>query len=175
MKKFSEIIKESNDMILFADLDGTLIETKSGETFGKDKNDWKLKEDVMAAIYSMNPLRIHIVTNQGGIPKGFITEKDFITKIQNVISKMMKSTGCNTITYDYCPSEDKSDPKRKPNTGMIDDFFKNNKDISRSKCIMIGDASGKTGQFSDSDIKCANAAGIPYFDVEDFIKKYVTV
>lgn len=32
-----------------------------------------------------------------------------------------------------------------------------------------GDASGKEGQFSDSDKKCAENFGIDYMDVNDFI------
>ena len=35
---------------------------------------------------------------------------------------------------------------------------------------MIGDASGKEGQFSDSDKKTAENFGIDYLDVEDFVK-----
>ena len=38
-------------------------------------------------------------------------------------------------------------------------------------CLMIGDASGKEGQFSDSDKKTAENFGIDYMDVEDFIKE----
>jgi hypothetical protein len=33
---------------------------------------------------------------------------------------------------------------------------------------MIGDASGKEGQFSDSDKKTAENFGIDYLDIEDF-------
>ena len=36
--------------------------------------------------------------------------------------------------------------------------------------LMIGDASGKEGQFSDSDKKCAENFGIDYMDVADFTK-----
>ena len=35
---------------------------------------------------------------------------------------------------------------------------------------MIGDASGKEGQFSDSDKKTAENFGIDYLDMEDFVK-----
>lgn len=38
----------------------------------------------------------------------------------------------------------------------------------KSKSLMIGDASGKEGQFSDSDKKCAWNFGIDYLDAEDF-------
>ena len=36
---------------------------------------------------------------------------------------------------------------------------------------MIGDASGKEGQFSDSDKRSAENFGIDYMDVEDFIEE----
>lgn len=37
---------------------------------------------------------------------------------------------------------------------------------------MIGDASGKEGQFSDSDKKTAENFGCEYMDVDDFVYKY---
>ena len=45
-----------------------------------------------------------------------------------------------------------------------DDF-----DSIKQKSLMIGDASGKEGQFSDSDKKTAENFGIDYIDVEDFV------
>ena len=45
-----------------------------------------------------------------------------------------------------------------------DDF-----DYIKSVSLMIGDASGKEGQFSDSDKKTADNFCIDYMDVEDFI------
>ena len=45
-----------------------------------------------------------------------------------------------------------------------DDF-----DYIKQKCLMIGDASGKEGQFSDSDKKTAENFDIDYMDVEDFV------
>lgn len=38
--------------------------------------------------------------------------------------------------------------------------------------LMIGDASGKEGQFSDSDKKTAENFGCEYMDVDDFVYKY---
>ena len=35
---------------------------------------------------------------------------------------------------------------------------------------MIGEASGKEGDFSDSDKQCAENFGIEYIDIEDFLK-----
>ena len=75
----------------------------------------------------------------------------------------------------YCTSNDESDPYRKPNPMMLehltetyvgDDF-----DYIKSVSLMIGDASGKEGQFSDSDKKTAENFGIDYMDVKDFVKE----
>ena len=40
----------------------------------------------------------------------------------------------------------------------------------KPKCLMIGDASGKEGQFSDTDKKTAENFGIDYMDVDDFVR-----
>lgn len=40
----------------------------------------------------------------------------------------------------------------------------------KSISLMIGDASGKPNQFSDSDKKTAENFGCDYMDVEDFVK-----
>ena len=45
-----------------------------------------------------------------------------------------------------------------------DDF-----DYIKSVSLMIGDASGKECQFSDSDKKTAENFGIDYMDVDDFV------
>ena len=37
--------------------------------------------------------------------------------------------------------------------------------------VMIGDASGKEGNFSDSDKKTAENFGIDYIDIDDFLSK----
>ena len=48
---------------------------------------------------------------------------------------------------------------------VVDDF-----DSIKQKSLMIGDASGLPGQFSDSDKKCAENFGIDYIDVRDFLE-----
>lgn len=48
--------------------------------------------------------------------------------------------------------------------------FVEDTDLGKMDALMIGDASGKPGQWSDSDKKTAENFGIDYLDVEDFIK-----
>ena len=57
--------------IIFSDLDGTLINTISGETFPKGIWDMRIKLDVLDAIKKLNPEYVLIVSNQGGIESGF--------------------------------------------------------------------------------------------------------
>ena len=75
----------------------------------------------------------------------------------------------------YCLTNDKSNPYRKPNTGMLETLLEkyvgDDLDHIKSKSLMIGDASGKEGQFSDSDKKTAENFDIDYMDVEDFVSK----
>ena len=159
--------------VIFADLDGTLIETISGETFPKGIWDMKIRFEVLDAIKKLNPEYILIVSNQGGIERGFVDRGHFTTKL-NYICKSIEEY-CNCSCYGtYCTTNNKSDPFRKPNVGMLDYltelYVGDDFDCIKPKSLMIGDASGKEGQFSDSDKKTAENFGIDYIDVDDFVK-----
>ena len=69
--------------VLFCDLDGTLIETISGETFPKGIWDIRIKFDVLDAIKKLNPQYVLIVSNQGGIEIGLVDEHNFVAKLFN--------------------------------------------------------------------------------------------
>lgn len=161
--------------ILFADLDGTLIETRSGNDFPTDINDWRLKGDVINKIYDIGIERLHIVTNQGGIEKGYFTKFDIMKKLQKIKADIYSYTNKGysfIISYDFCDTDKVSNRKRKPNTGMYEDFFKLcGSRYTKSDCLMIGDASGKDGNFSDSDLRAAENFGIDYMDVNDFVNE----
>lgn len=159
--------------ILFSDLDGTLIETISGETFPKGIWDIKLRFDVLDAIKKLNPEYVLIVSNQGGIENGLVDEYNFHTKLEYVSIAISEYCDCECRAM-YCSTNNKSNPYRKPNTKMLEDLLEKyvGDDNIKSKSLMIGDASGKDGQFSDSDKKTAENFGIDYMDVEDFVKCY---
>lgn len=172
----------NNKSILFADLDGTLITTASGKTFAEDCTDFRIRKDVLDKIKTMEGLEyLSIVTNQGGVPQ-YISQHDVEVKIKSII-EFIRSYYADTpfypgedglglwITAEYCASMEKDHPCRKPKTGMLENFLKYSgcKNADKSVMLMIGDASGKPGQFSDSDRKCAENFGIDYLDVEDFL------
>lgn len=164
-----------NYKILFADLDGTLIKTKSGETFPKGIWDMEFRFEVLDTIKKMQPLAILIVSNQGGIEKGFVDQRHFEFKISYVENSIREYIGAVT-NHRYCSSNDKDDKNRKPNTGMLDELFHVTQiglfrfeRITKEDCLMIGDASGKENQFSDTDKKTADNFGCDYLDVDDFV------
>lgn len=159
--------------VLFCDLDGTLIDTITGKTFAQGMWDMKLKLDVLDKIKELAPEHLYIVTNQGGIGK-FFTEEDFVKKLEYIevsIRSYIKHPKLKEVDSMYCDSIDMNDPYRKPNPGMVNYFIDKIKTkYTKDDMLMIGDASGYESSFSDSDIKCAVAAGITYLDVGDFTK-----
>ena len=162
-----------NKKVIFCDLDGTLIETISGDTFPKGIWDMKLRFDVLDSIKKLNPEYVLIVSNQGGIESGFVDTHDFNSKCEYITRAIREYCGCECYAM-YCDSNNKSDPYRKPNTKMLEtlleDYVGDDFDFIKQKSLMIGDASGKEGQFSDSDKKTAENFGIDYMDVDDFVK-----
>lgn len=169
------VVDKGKYKILFADMDGTLIETKSGEDHPVDINDWRLKEDVISKIYDLGIAVLFIVSNQGGIEKGYFTKDDITKKFKRICNAIETFNGKGycpfLVDFDFCPSSSKSDPSRKPNTMMLEKFFKlYGSKYNKTDCMMIGDASGGVDDFDDYDIKCAENFGCDYLDVDDFLK-----
>lgn len=168
--------KLENKDIVFIDLDSTLIETVSGRTFPTSIIDckpiwkvWKLLKDW--AKNKTDRCYIFIVSNQGGIERGLIKEKYFSCKINFISAALLDYIKSNNLVVDsmYCPTENKDDFFRKPNTGMLDHFVFSRDliDTPKDRMILIGDAGGREGDFSSSDLDCANKYGIDYLDVDD--------
>lgn len=158
--------------VIFSDLDGTLINTISGETFPKGIWDMQIRFEVLDTIKKLNPQYILIASNQGGIESGFVDAHNFRIKSEYIARAIREYCGCECYAM-YCKTNDKLDPYRKPNIGMLNDLIEDHVGDDfyyiKSKSLMIGDASGKEGQFSDSDKKTAENFGIDYMDVEDFV------
>lgn len=170
------MINFENKKVLFIDLDGTLIKTISGKTFPEDITDFRVQLPVLDKIIEKLPnlKKFFIVTNQGGLKSDF-AKYDFRAKlyaIEDICCEYLDNRFTNSIGSDaqYCSSMDKTNPYRKPNTAMLESLFTQWEVQSKDECIMIGDASGKPGDFSDSDKKCAENFGIDYIDVRDFLE-----
>jgi bifunctional polynucleotide phosphatase/kinase len=130
---------------LFLDLDGTIIVTKSGEIFAKDKDDWKFNENIISRIekYVDDGYYVMIVSNQGGIETGVVKLNDFRIKIRKIVNEIIINTGCpmSRIGYRFSMSNNPEDYYRKPNPGMAYDLAMAYI-LNLSECVMVGDASG---------------------------------
>lgn len=161
--------------ILLIDLDDTLTNTISGNTFPKGVWDMKFDFEVLDKIKEYGFERICIVTNQGGVEKGFVNRYNWIKKIDYICACIKEYTGIINCDYEVCVTNCKDCQHRKPNIGMFVDFLSKLTFLDRvinyfDEALMVGDASGLPGQFSDSDKKFAENARIDYMDVNDFKK-----
>ena len=161
--------------VIFADLDGTLIDTISGETFPKGIWDMRIRFEVLDKIKEIKPKCLLIVTNQGGIEKGFVNRRNFEFKME-YLCRSIKEYAEIPVEYSYCEKNDQTNKYRKPNTGMLDSLMYKminrgiiENGIETDKMLMIGDASKKDGKFSDSDKRTAENFCIDYMDVDDFV------
>lgn len=144
---------------LFLDLDGTIIRTKSKETFPKDINDWEIIEGVLPAMkrYVEKGYIVCIVSNQGGIELGHLTEADMDLKLQD-IRREVEAYIRTDVNVAYCPHMDGY--YRKPNPGMAY-YFAIELKINLRESVMVGD--------NNSDCEFAIMAGISgYLHVNQF-------
>ena len=126
---------------VFFDLDGTIITTKDGKTFPKDKHDWKLISGVRALMLDLmndDNTQIIIISNQGGIEQKYITKADFEEKMHNVIKALDLP---NEIYCYYSTTVDPQDIYRKPQAGMFY-IAALEHGIYLENSVFIGDASG---------------------------------
>lgn len=101
---------------------------------------------------------ILVITNQGGIAKGYYTEEDFL-RLTNFKEGKFKEKGINILKTYYCPYHidgkiekfKKESSDRKPNPGMILRAVKEF-NIDPSQSILIGD--------KKTDIEAGKSAGV---------------
>lgn len=174
--------------VLFIDLDYTLIHTSSGNlspTFiGDIKFDTYVLESIarLALTHDTKMLYVFIISNQGGISAGFVDLHAFNTKIEFIaeaIRDYMRSRWIENVEvqFQFCTSNNKDDNMRKPNRGMFDmmrhTYLPTELVDDYDSMMMVGDVSGKEGNYSDSDRMFADNCGIYYMDVNDFKNTYI--
>lgn len=156
-----------NYKIVFSNLDGTLIDTITGEKVPKGVWDMKINFSVLDFIKNeIKPEYICIITNQGMVEYG-LDEDILVVKLNYV----MEAVGnyCNAPCYAYYSiSNDETNKDRKPNVGMLDKFLmylalNKNKDYNKTDMCLIGD--------NDIDKETAENYGIDHFNVEDILLK----
>jgi bifunctional polynucleotide phosphatase/kinase len=158
-----------SDKILGLDLDGTLIKNESGKIFPVSADDWFFphSQDILIE-YSNKGYKLVVFTNQKGVHqgKGNLNFDDFKIRCHQ-ISSILESKGLNVLFM----GSTQDDFYRKPCTGMwnyMKDHLNNSIKINKSESIFVGDAVGRKGDYSDSDIKFAINIGIKFMTPEEF-------
>lgn len=137
---------------VFLDRDGTLIGGYSGRTANL-ASEIRLLPGVTNCLRALQlaGFLLVIVTNQGGIERGFVTLKEFLGAMQE-LRDQLKAAGVTHILFKFCPHYDTPCTCRKPKPGMITEAAQEfNIDLLQS--YMVGDL--------QTDIDAALAANIP--------------
>ena len=148
------------------DLDNTIIITKSDAKFPKDKDDWKFIDSNIVSEFNTRLIDYNVVifTNQKGLDKKSddkVNLNNFKEKIMNIIKNFSINI---SIFISY-----QDDFYRKPLTGMwnlMSEYI--NPDLKHS--FYVGDAAGRTNDFSNSDINFAYNIKISFLLPEEFIQ-----
>ena len=149
MKKLPTIDKS---WTLFIDRDGVINHEKE-DGYILDWNEFRFYEGVKEALKMLcaHFSTIVMVTNQRGIGRGLMTEKDLAEIHSNMLSAIENGGGRIDKIY-YCTAVDSNDYNRKPNPGMAHQAKKDFEHIDFAKSMMVGN--------KPSDMQFGRNAGI---------------
>ncbi|MTI71320.1 MAG: HAD-IIIA family hydrolase [Firmicutes bacterium] len=132
---------------LFIDRDGVINDNKKPVNKPKDLIIYENSKKALKLAYNEG-YDLFVVTNQGGVELGYITEDD-LDRIHNKLKNDLKDY-CKIKEIKYCPFYNRKSENRKPKPGMILDLLKKY-DIDIDNSWMIGDM--------DTDITAGIKAG----------------
>ena len=138
---------------LFLDRDG-VINVKLDGQYVKNTDEFEFMIGVETAISKLSKIfnRILIVTNQQGIAKGIMSDKDLGFLHDYMLTELKKHGGVIDKIY-YCPHLAAENCNcRKPNPGMIQQAIIDFPEIKIEYSYLIGD--------SDTDILAGNKMGL---------------
>jgi len=126
------------DWTLFLDRDGVINHEKK-EDYILHRNEFVFYEGVpeAMAIFAKKFDRIILVTNQRGIGKRLMTEKD-LHEIHAYMLEEIENAGGRVDRIYHCDSLDNTHPERKPNPGMAHRAFLEFPEIDPNKALVVG-------------------------------------
>lgn len=138
---------------LFLDRDGVINE-RLLDDYVKQPEEFRLLPGVASSIAKANRLfsRVVVVTNQQGIGKGIMTERNLL-EIHRYCSELLEVENARIDQYYFAPNlASENSMLRKPNSGMAILAKQEFPSIDLYKSIMVGD--------SDSDIEFGKKLGM---------------
>jgi len=138
---------------LFLDRDGVINKRLVGD-YVKNWNDFEFLPGVLEAlqIFTDNFGKIFVVTNQQGIGKGYMTERDLEIIHDEMMQEIKNNGGWIHKIYHSPYREEEHSVFRKPNTGLARKAKIDFPEIDLAKSIMAGD--------SKSDMQFGRNAGM---------------
>lgn len=169
--------------VVYFDADSTLRVSKSGSATANSDTDVQILPFVATKIAELNKAGylVAIVSNQGGVSKGYVSFDTAQNALVYTASQIAKLGG----RIDYIDFADDYDNFRKPNTGMADNLLhllqeKCGIGIDHEKTYMVGDAGYKkdvdgphpdgrpADDFSNSDRGFAETLQVPFHEPTDY-------
>ena len=144
---------------LLLDRDGVINVLRPGD-YVKCIDEFTFCDGALEALRLLDPQfrRIVIVTNQRGVGRGLMREED-LERIHAWMCAHIRKAGGRIDRIYCCTATDEADPRRKPNTGMLDEVRADFPDIDLRRSILAGD--------SLSDQQMAERAGIPFVRITE--------
>ncbi|MBM3432155.1 MAG: HAD-IIIA family hydrolase [Bacteroidetes bacterium] len=123
---------------LFLDRDGVINQEKN-EDYIRDPSEFIFYKEVTETLARLSGRvgRLIIVTNQRGVGKGLMTEKD-LRDINQLMLDQIEAAGGRIDRIYYCTSLDNLHPDRKPNPGMAYRARQEFPDIDPDRSLMVG-------------------------------------
>ena len=153
--------------LVVLDCDGTLITTKSGETFRKTADDWQWLEGRIEKCEQLRASAIHLAlaTNQAGV--AFSWSRFSEAEMQREIEAVAHRISAEYIGVCYSSPNvkalpqyhDPADNRRKPGPGMILEAMLHY-GVTAAETLMVGDRADDEG--------AAKAAGVKFIHAENF-------
>ncbi len=135
----------SERVAVFVDRDGVLNDQTA---FVNKPDDFRLLPGAAVAIHRLNEagIPVVVVTNQGGIALGYLTE-DGLAAIHEHMAELLAAQGAHVDAVYYCPyypngtipKYAKDSPDRKPGIGMLE-RGRGELGIDLRKSFLVGDA-----------------------------------
>lgn len=139
MKKPKKNLKKR--ITIFLDRDGVINEKAPEGDYIKSPDELKLIDGAAETIREFNKrgFLVIVITNQRGIGKGVMSEKDF-KNVMDELKKELAKKGAHIDAYYYCSDVDDSSQCRKPNIGMFLQAKRDFPNIDFKNSFVIGDS-----------------------------------
>lgn len=151
--------------VVFVLLDEVLITTLSGRQWPSGIWDFRINWALWNSLKIFNPEMIVILSNQGGITKGFLKDSSFYSKISFISHALSDFTGIKRIPFRYSIRGNwKMELNIDNETDLIDSILEQYTKFSdKSKMIMVG-------RDLEFDKKYAESKNIEFLDKSEFVK-----